>query len=66
MALPAEPTVFIKANSAINGPHDVIVRPRDAVKLDYEVELGAVIGREAKYVSAEDVKSNETVGIGNL
>ncbi len=48
---PAEPTLFIKANSAINGPHDPIVRPRDAVKLDYEVELAAVIGRDARYVS---------------
>jgi 2,4-didehydro-3-deoxy-L-rhamnonate hydrolase len=54
MALPTEPTVFIKANSAINGPHDVIVRPRDAVKLDYEVELGAVIGRDARYVKEAD------------
>src|SRR5262245_10907575 len=54
MALPSESTVFIKANSAITGPHDVIVRPRDAVKLDYEVELGAVIGRDARYVKEQD------------
>jgi 2,4-diketo-3-deoxy-L-fuconate hydrolase len=54
MALPKEPTVFIKANSAINGPGDAIVRPRDAVKLDYEVELGAVIGRDARNVSEAD------------
>ncbi len=54
MALPKEPTVFIKANSAISGPADPIVRPRDAVKLDYEVELGAVIGRDARNVSAAD------------
>ena len=51
---PDEPTLFIKANSAINGPHDAIVRPRDAVKLDYEVELAAVIGRDAGYVSETD------------
>ena len=51
---PSEPTLFIKANSAINGPHDAIVRPRDAVKLDYEVELAAVIGRDARYVSEAD------------
>jgi len=49
--LPKDPVVFIKATSAINGPHDPIVRPRDAVKLDYEVELAAVIGRDARYVS---------------
>jgi 2,4-diketo-3-deoxy-L-fuconate hydrolase len=54
LALPAEPLLFIKANSAINGPADAIVRPRGAVKLDYEVELGAVIGRDARNVSEAD------------
>lgn len=54
LPLPAEPLLFIKANSAISGPGDAIVRPRDAVKLDYEVELGAVIGRDARYVSEAD------------
>jgi len=52
--LPAEPLVFIKATSAINGPGDPIVRPRGAVKLDYEVELAAVIGRDARGVSEAD------------
>src|SRR5438477_9226585 len=51
---PPEPTLFIKANSAINGPFDPIVRPRGAVKLDYEVELAAVLGRDARYVSEGD------------
>ena len=51
MALPKEPTIFIKANSAISGPGDPIARPRGAVKLDYEVELGAVIGRPALNVA---------------
>jgi 2,4-didehydro-3-deoxy-L-rhamnonate hydrolase len=50
LPLPQEPLLFIKANSAISGPGDPIVRPRDAVKLDYEVELGAVIGRDARNV----------------
>jgi 2,4-diketo-3-deoxy-L-fuconate hydrolase len=50
MALPREPTVFIKAPSALCGPDDAIVRPRGSVKLDYEVELAAVIGREARNV----------------
>ena len=54
LALPAEPLLFIKANSAINGPGDPIVRPRGAVKLDYEVELGAVIGKDARNVSEAD------------
>jgi 2,4-diketo-3-deoxy-L-fuconate hydrolase len=48
--LPSEPTVFLKANSSITGPYDPIVRPKDAVKLDYEVELAAVIGKEARNV----------------
>ncbi len=47
---PREPMLFIKATSAICGPYDAIVRPPGAVKLDYEVELAAVIGRDARYV----------------
>jgi 2,4-diketo-3-deoxy-L-fuconate hydrolase len=47
---PEEPVLFIKANSAITGPGDTIVRPPGAVKLDYEVELAAVIGRDARRV----------------
>jgi 2,4-diketo-3-deoxy-L-fuconate hydrolase len=54
LALPAEPLLFIKASSAIHGPHDPILRPRGAEKLDYEVELGAVIGRDARNVSEAD------------
>jgi 2,4-diketo-3-deoxy-L-fuconate hydrolase len=50
LPLPTEPTVFIKAPSALSGPTDPIVRPRGATKLDYEVELAAVIGRPARYV----------------
>ncbi|HZP36234.1 MAG TPA: fumarylacetoacetate hydrolase family protein [Methylomirabilota bacterium] len=50
LPLPQEPTLFIKANSAISGPDDPIVRPAGAVKLDYEVELAAVIGRPARSV----------------
>jgi 2,4-diketo-3-deoxy-L-fuconate hydrolase len=48
--LPTEPTIFLKANSSISGPYDPIGRPKDAVKLDYEVELVAVIGKEARNV----------------
>jgi len=50
MALPKEPTVFIKAPSAVCGPDDPTIRPRGGVKLDYECELAAVIGREARHV----------------
>jgi 2,4-diketo-3-deoxy-L-fuconate hydrolase len=48
--LPTEPLLFIKATSALAGPTDPIRRPRGATKLDYEVELAAVIGREARDV----------------
>jgi len=54
LPLPTEPLLFIKANSAINGPTDPIVQPREGFKLDYEVELGAVIGRDASNVSEAD------------
>lgn len=49
--VPPEPVVFLKANSAICGPDDDIEKPRGSTKLDWEVELGLVIGRRAKYVS---------------
>src|SRR5436190_11103492 len=54
LPLPTEPLLFIKANSAISGPNDPIVRPPGAIKLDYEVEVGAVIGRDARNVSEAD------------
>lgn len=50
LALPSEPLFFIKAPSAICGPNDPTRRPKGATKLDYEVELAAVIGRDARYV----------------
>ena len=49
-AIPSEPIVFMKATSAICGPADDIEIPRDSTKLDWEVELGIIIGRQAKYV----------------
>jgi 2-keto-4-pentenoate hydratase/2-oxohepta-3-ene-1,7-dioic acid hydratase in catechol pathway len=49
-AIPSEPVVFMKATSAICGPNDAIVRPRGSTKLDWEVELGFVIGKHAAYV----------------
>jgi len=51
MKAPSEPIVFMKATSAINGPNDPIEIPRGAVKTDWEVELGVVIGSRAKYLS---------------
>jgi ureidoglycolate lyase len=50
---PKEPVLFMKATSAISGPNDDVVIPRNSKKTDWEVELGVVIGREARYVSQE-------------
>jgi 2-keto-4-pentenoate hydratase/2-oxohepta-3-ene-1,7-dioic acid hydratase in catechol pathway len=50
MPIPDEPVIFTKATSSICGPNDNIVMPRGAAKVDWEVELGIVIGRHAKYV----------------
>ncbi|MEM1342438.1 MAG: fumarylacetoacetate hydrolase family protein [Pseudomonadota bacterium] len=51
---PKEPMIFMKATSAINGPSDPIVLPRGASMTDYEAELAVVIGKRAKYISAEE------------
>ena len=53
MAIPSEPIVFMKATTSINGPHDDVIQPRNSTKLDWEVELGVVIGSKAQYVSEE-------------
>ena len=50
MALPEEPVIFFKATSAIMGPNDDVEIPRHSVKTDWEVELGVVIGKAAKYI----------------
>lgn len=57
MAVPKEPVVFMKATSAIIGPNDNVMIPRDSFKTDWEVELGVVIGREARYVDEVDALS---------
>ena len=51
MPIPEHPILFMKANSAISGPDDVVSIPRGSKKSDWEVELGVVIGTRAKYVS---------------
>lgn len=50
LEVPSEPIIFLKANSAICGPNDPILKPAHSTKLDYEVELGIVIGQRAKNV----------------
>jgi 2-keto-4-pentenoate hydratase/2-oxohepta-3-ene-1,7-dioic acid hydratase in catechol pathway len=53
LPVPSEPIVFMKATTSINGPNDDIVQPKGSTKLDWEVELGVVIGTKAQYVSEE-------------
>lgn len=53
MATPKEPVIFAKATSAVSGPFDDVLLPRGAEQLDWEVELGVVIGDAARHVSCE-------------
>ena len=54
MAIPTEPLLFTKAITCLCGPNDNVIKPRDSTKLDWEVELGIVIGKRASYVSEQD------------
>ena len=54
LKIPTEPIVFMKASSSISGPNDDIEMPKDSSKLDWEVELAIVIGKEAKNISEKE------------
>lgn len=54
MDIPDEPVLFFKSSSAITGPYDPIIIPKNSSKTDWEVELAIVIGKRASYVSKED------------
>ena len=63
--LPKEPVIFEKAPSSICGPNDDTIMPKNATKLDYEVELGLVIGRRGRYLeksNAMDVVAGYCIG----
>jgi 2-keto-4-pentenoate hydratase/2-oxohepta-3-ene-1,7-dioic acid hydratase in catechol pathway len=53
LPVPAEPIVFSKATSCISGPYDAVIQPRGSTKLDWELELGVVIGTKAQYVAVD-------------
>ncbi|MEO8718454.1 MAG: fumarylacetoacetate hydrolase family protein, partial [Burkholderiales bacterium] len=53
LPIPSEPIVFSKATSSICGPSDDVIQPKGSTKLDWEVELGVVIGTKAQYVSVD-------------
>jgi len=57
LPIPSEPIVFMKATTCISGPNDDVVQPKNSTKLDWEIELGVVIGARARYVGeAEALK----------
>lgn len=58
MKIPQEPILFMKATSAICGPNDDVMIPRGSTKTDWEVELGVVIGTEAKYVEQAEAMAH--------
>lgn len=53
-SIPEHPILFMKATSAVNGPNDMVMLPRGSTHTDWEVELGLVIGKTCKYVSADN------------
>lgn len=53
-ALPPEPVIFMKSTTALAGPNDSIIIPKNSVKTDWEVELAVVIGKRASYVSEQE------------
>ena len=54
LPLPKEPILFMKSTTAITGPNDPIIIPKNSVKTDWEVELAFVMGKKASYVSEEE------------
>ena len=61
-AIPAEPILFMKATSAVCGPHDPILIPRGSEKTDWEVELGVVIGRDAHLLASKEAARDHIAG----
>jgi 2,4-didehydro-3-deoxy-L-rhamnonate hydrolase len=54
MPLPPEPIIFFKSTSALTGPNDGLIIPRNSKKTDYEIELAVVVGKKASYVEEKD------------
>lgn len=58
LAVPEEPVIFMKATSSLAGPNDSVIIPKGSTKLDWEVELAFIIGKEARYVSKESANEH--------
>ena len=61
-AIPSEPILFTKGTGCVCGPHDPILVPRGSEKLDWEVELGLVIGRDARYLPSKEAARDHVAG----
>jgi len=57
MPIPKEPVVFSKTTTSICGPNDDTIQPKESTKLDYEVEIGIVIGRRARYLEKDKARA---------
>jgi len=57
MPIPKEPIIFTKTSTSICGPNDDTITPRESTKLDYEIELGIVIGKRARYLTKENTRA---------
>jgi 2-keto-4-pentenoate hydratase/2-oxohepta-3-ene-1,7-dioic acid hydratase in catechol pathway len=60
MKVPPEPIIFMKATSAVIGPNDNVIIPKNSKKSDWEVELGVIIGKEAKYITEQQSQDHIT------
>ena len=58
LPVPPEPIFFTKAITSLSGPYDDVMKPRDATKMDWEVELGLIIGKTCRYVEETDALSH--------
>ena len=58
MPIPKEPIMFFKADTSLSGPNDKVMLPQGSKKSDWEVELGIVIGKKARYVTKKDALSH--------
>jgi 2-keto-4-pentenoate hydratase/2-oxohepta-3-ene-1,7-dioic acid hydratase in catechol pathway len=62
MAIPAEPVMFMKASNTVVGPYDTVLIPRGSTKPDWEVELGVVIGKTARYLASKEQALDHVAG----
>lgn len=58
MELPKEPVLFFKSTSALSGPNDPLIIPRNSIKTDWEVELAVVIGKKSSYISEQEAQGS--------